>query len=106
MAPEGFEDRRRNRKRGAKLLDEATDDGSLDLSKLTDNLDSDDPDERASATWALAGVGRENDRRLLARAAAELLPGVSVQVESDIILRKKMLEELDRLPDDPRPLEP
>jgi hypothetical protein len=71
MAPDRFEDRRRDRKRAAELLDDAIDDGDLDLSKLTRHLDSDDPERRASATWALAEAARDRPHRT-SRAAEDL----------------------------------
>lgn len=72
MARDHSENRRRNRKRAARLLDAATDDGDLDLSELLDHLDSDDPDDRAGATWALAEAARDWPHRT-SRAADDLV---------------------------------
>ncbi len=39
----------------------------------------------AAATWALAGVGRAEDRRRFLDLAAELLPSIPVQIEHDAL---------------------
>lgn len=72
MAHDRPADRRRDRKRAAKLLDAATDDGDLDLSTLTSRLDSDDPERRAAASWALAEAARDWPHRT-SRAADDLV---------------------------------
>jgi N-acetylmuramic acid 6-phosphate etherase len=39
----------------------------------------------SAATWALAGVGREEDRQRLGQVAARLLPAIPVQIENDAL---------------------
>lgn len=41
--------------------------------------------QAAAVTWALAGVGRPADRILFADLAAEMLPGIPVQIEHDTV---------------------
>lgn len=72
MAPERSGNRRRDRERAERLLEDATDDGDLDVSKLLAHLDSDDPDRRASTTWALVEAAREWPHRT-SRAADDLV---------------------------------
>lgn len=94
MAPDRFGDRRRDPEEVAKLLDGAIDEhGDLELSKLTDHLRSEDPEQRASASWALAEAARDRPRQ--ASHAAEDL--VAILADDDQWVRRGASWALSRI---------